>query len=529
MESPNDLRLGKRAGPVASISGGSGARPAFHHGMKLLLNAMSTASTAGHGHALLTDLYQLTMANGYWRAGVGDREAVFHLYFRNHPFQGGYTVSCGQGPVLDYLRGLAFSDDDLAYLGTLTGADGAALFAPDFLEYLGGLELALDVDAMPEGTVAFPNEPILRVRGPLLQCQLVETALLNTINFQSLIATKAARICYVAGAEPVLEFGLRRAQGIDGALAASRAAYVGGCAGTSNVLAGKLFGIPVKGTHAHSWVMSFESEQEAFEAYAETMPNNCVFLVDTYDTLQGVQRALAVGQQLRERGHELLGIRLDSGDLAWLSIEARRLLDEAGFEQTQIIASNDLDEHLIRSLHEQGAKIGVWGVGTKLVTAFDQPALGGVYKLAALRDGHGRYRHTLKVSEQARKTSNPGVLQVLRFVDNGVYVGDALVDELQPPVLGQPLTIVDPNDPQRQKTFESGVQRRELLVPRLRAGQEVGPREALAESRARVQEELAAFHSGVKRFEHPHDYPVGLEESLHRHKMQLVRDARGLG
>ena len=279
--------------------------------------------------ALLTDLYQITMAFGYWKAGKADQEAVFHLFFRHQPFQGGFTLSCGLDDSIQYLLGFKFEKSDLEYLGQLKGNDGRRLFEAPFLKYLGAVKLRLDVDAIPEGTVVFPQEPLLRVRGPLLQAQLVETALLNLQNFQSLIATKAARVCLAAQGDPVVEFGLRRAQGIDGALTASRAAYIGGCAGTSNVLAGKVFGIPVKGTHAHSWVMSFDNELDAFSVYADALPNNCIFLVDTYDTIAGVRHAIEVGKRLRKRGHKLAGIRLDSGDLAYLSVEARKILDAA--------------------------------------------------------------------------------------------------------------------------------------------------------------------------------------------------------
>ncbi|MEO8270672.1 MAG: nicotinate phosphoribosyltransferase, partial [Aureliella sp.] len=368
--------------------------------------------------SLLTDLYQLTMAYGYWKQGKAEQQAVFHLFFRSNPFQGGYAIAAGLGPVLDFVKSFRFFASDVEFLETLTGNDGQPLFEKAFLQYLAELHLALDIDAIPEGTLVFPHEPLLRVRGPILQCQLLETALLNIINFQSLIATKAARIVMSARGDAVLEFGLRRAQGIDGALAASRAAFIGGCAATSNVLAGKQFGIPVKGTHAHSWVMSFDTELEAFGAYAAAMPNNCVFLVDTYDTLDGVRHAITVGNWLRETGHEMVGIRLDSGDLAWLSIEARKLLDAAGLHDATIVASNDLDERLIASLKQQGATIGVWGVGTKLVTAYDQPALGGVYKLGAIEDVTGHWHPKIKLSEQWIKTSTPGIQQVRRYYDS---------------------------------------------------------------------------------------------------------------
>lgn len=277
---------------------------------------------------LLTDLYQLTMAAGYWKCGKAEQESVFHLFFRTLPFGGGYALAAGLGDVVEWLEHFRFADTELDYLASLEGGDGSPLFERGFLDYLGKMRWRCDLDAIPEGTAVFAHEPLLRVRGPLLQAQLVETALLNMVNFQTLIATKAARVCEAARGEPVLEFGLRRAQGPDGAVMASRAAFIGGCAATSNVLAGLRHGIPVRGTHAHSWVMAFENEPEAFAAYAEALPNNCVFLVDTYDTLDGVRHAVEVGRRLRERGHELSGIRLDSGDLAWLSVEARRILED---------------------------------------------------------------------------------------------------------------------------------------------------------------------------------------------------------
>jgi nicotinate phosphoribosyltransferase len=348
--------------------------------------------------ALLTDLYELTMACAYWKSGTAEREAAFHLAFRKPPFNGGFTVACGLAAAIEYLNRWRFSEDDLDYLAGIPGRDKQPIFARAFLDYLHKLRFTCDVDAVPEGTVVFPHEPLLRVQGPMLQAQLIETAVLNFLNFQSLVATKAARICLAAQGDPVIEFGLRRAQGVDGGLTASRAAYVGGCVSTSNVLAGKKYGIPVAGTHAHSWVLSFESEAQAFAAYAQAMPNNCVFLVDTFNSLDGVRQAVEAGRQLRRQGHELAGIRLDSGDLAFLSLEARKILDAAGFANTAILASNDLDEYLIASLKQQGAAVNTWGVGTKLATAYDQPALGGVYKLSALRRPDGVWEPKVKLS-----------------------------------------------------------------------------------------------------------------------------------
>ncbi len=475
---------------------------------------------------LLTDLYQLTMAQGYWRSGHADREAVFHLYFRRLPFQGGYAVACGLGAVLDWIASLRFTPDDLAYLATLPGNDGSPLFAADFLAYLGALEVTLHVDAIPEGTLAFAQEPLVRVQGPLIQCQLVETALLTFINFQTLIATKAARICEAAGGDEVLEFGLRRAQGPDGGLSASRAAFVGGAHATSNVLAGRLFGIPVKGTHAHSWVMSFGDEVEAFRAYAEALPNNCVFLVDTFDTLEGVRRAAAEGLRLKSLGHRLAGVRLDSGDLAYLSIEARKILDAHGLHDAAVVASNDLDEHLVTSLKHQGAAISVWGIGTRLVTASDQPALGGVYKLSAVRDPGGDWQHRVKVSEQPAKTSTPGIHQVRRFVRDGVFVADMIYDASTDGPPGH--TMIDPFDPTRRRTFADDLGHHDLLVPVLRGGRPVYTLPDLVDTRAHARTQVAALHPAVRRLDHPHEYPVGLEASLYALRTRLVLEARGL-
>lgn len=488
---------------------------------------MRTQSDTGscNGRALLTDLYQLTMAYAYWKTGKAESEAVFHLFFRKAPFQSGFTVAAGLATAMDFMAAFHFTADDLEFLATLKGNDGNALFEQAFLDYLGALKFTCHVDAIPEGTVVFPHEPVLRITGPILQCQLLETPLLNLLNFQTLIATKAARVCLATRGEPVMEFGLRRAQGVDGALGASRAAYIGGCAATSNVLAAKIYGIPVRGTHAHSWVMSFDDEAEAFAAYAEAMPNNCVFLVDTYDTIEGVHNAVKTGRMLRERGHEMVGIRLDSGDLAWLSIEARKILDEGGFPKAQIIASNDLDEHIIASLKEQGAAINVWGVGTKLVTAYDQPALGGVYKLAAIRGDDGQWRYKVKLSEQTVKVSNPGIQQVRRFRVGGEYVGDGIFDIEHGPA--EPFEIVDPLDFTRTKRIAASTQFEDLLVPVFRGGKAVYETPALADIRQRAFDQLAMFHSGVKRFVNPHQYPVGLDAHLHETKTRLVMKARG--
>ncbi len=477
--------------------------------------------------SLLTDLYQVTMAYGYWKSGTAEKESVFNLYFRKNPFGGGFTVACGLANAIGYVSHFGFTKKDLRYLRSLTGSDGQPLFEEAFLDYLADLKLTVDIDAIPEGTVVFPNEPLVRVRGPILQCQLLETPLLNLINFETLIATKAARLRLVAEADALLEFGLRRAQGVDGGVTASRAAYIGGCDATSNVLAGKHYDIPVRGTHAHSWVMSFESELDAFETYADVLPNNVTLLVDTYDTLQGVRNAIEAGKRLRERGYRLSGIRLDSGDLAYLSIEARKLLDAAGFTDTAIVASNDLDETIIASLKQQGAQITVWGVGTKLVTAYDQPALGGVYKLAALRNTDGSWDYKIKLSEQAIKTSTPGIQQVRRYSDERGFLADMIVNESDPDALsGKTVTMIDPLDFTKRRRFGTAQAFDDLLVPVFRAGDLVYSLPDIHAVRARVQDQLARLHPGVRRFVNPHTYPVGLENGLHELKTELILKLR---
>lgn len=476
--------------------------------------------------ALLTDLYEITMAYGYWKTGMPNKETVFHLFFRKNPFKGGYAICCGLDTVLDYLNNFRFDESDLDYLASLNGNDDRPLFERGFLDYLRDLKFECDIDAIPEGTVVFPQEPLIRVQGPLIQCQILETVLLNIMNFQTLIATKAARICSAAQGEPVLEFGLRRAQGIDGAITASRAAYIGGCSATSNVLAGKMFDIPVKGTHAHSWIMCFDNELTAFEAYAEAMPNNCIFLVDTYDTIEGVRNAINVGHKLRERGHEMVGIRLDSGDLAYLSIEARKMLDEAGFPDAKIVASNDLDERLVDSLKDQDARIQIWGIGTKLATAYDQPALGGVYKLSAIRTPGDKWEYKVKLSEQTIKISNPGRLQVRRYYHDGETSADAIYDIEAD--LSKGCTLVDPLDMTRRKIIGGDTPYEDLLVPMFRQGKCVYESPDIHTIRQKAQDCLDKFHAGVKRFDNPHQYPVGIEKSLFELKTKLILQAREL-
>lgn len=483
----------------------------------------------GAGYELLTDLYQITMAQGYWRTGQGKTQACFHAYFRNYPFKGGYAVACGMDQLAELIEDFHFTDEDIAYLASLEAPGGGALFDEGFLDYLRGYRLSVDIDAVPEGTIVFPHEPIVRVTGPIMDCQLIETPLLNCVNFETLIATKAARVCLAAAGRPVAEFGLRRAQGAGGGLWASRAAVVGGCASTSNVLAGKLFSIPVSGTHAHSWVMSFPDELSAFRAYAREFPNNCVLLVDTYNVEQGIKNAITVGLEMRERGERLSAIRIDSGDLAWLAKMARRMLDEAGLADCGIVLSNDLDEHTIRSILDEGAPVDSWGVGTKLACAFDQPTLGGVYKLSATRaPGEQTWTDCLKISESAAKLTVPGVLDVRRYyAADGSIAGDMVFDVNAG--VGQCEVIVDPLDDLRQKNL-AGKRYELLLEPLARAGEVVLPpdrRDAMA-AQARARAGLACLDESQKRMLNPHTYPVGLEYGLCERRRALVGKLRGI-
>ncbi len=473
---------------------------------------------------LLTDFYQLTMAYGYWKSGLAERESVFHMHFRRPPFNGGIAVAAGLQNVIEVMQDYRFLDEDLLFLKSMKNEREEPLFCDEFLKYLKLLKFEWNLDAIEEGEIVFPHEPLVRVSGPLLQCQLLESLLLNIINFQTLIATKAARLYIAANGTPIFEFGFRRAQGVDGAVSASRAAYIGGCVGTSNVMAGKLYNIPVKGTQAHSWILAFDKEIEAFEAFAATQPDNCLFLVDTYNSLKGIEHAIEVGKKIQKQGKKFLGIRLDSGDLAYLSIQGRKMLDQAGFNDALILASNELDETLIRDLIQQGAQISVWGVGTNLVTSKGQSALDGVYKMSALRSESGSWEYRLKLSEQMRKTTHPGILQVRRFTNGSHYVGDAIynLNQKEP----DSWTILDPLDPTKKKTFEKGLKSHDLLRPIFRKGECIYKSPQLSEIRDKMISQLPHFHSGLKRFLFPHQYPVGLEESLYQNKVSIIEKIR---
>ena len=461
--------------------------------------------------ALFTDLYQLTMAQGYFLEGKADQIAVFDYFFRRNPFGGGYVIFAGLAEVVELLQNYRFHQDQLDYLA----GQG---FKQEFLDHLADLELSIDLDAPAEGEVVFPFAPVARVRGPILHAQLVETLLLNLLNFSSLIATKASRIRRMAGHRKLIDFGLRRAQGLGG-LQASRAAIVGGVEATSNVLIGQREGIPVAGTQAHSWIQSHPDELSAFRAYARQFPDQCILLVDTYDTLRsGVPNAITVAEELREQGHELVGIRLDSGDLAYLSKQARQLFDAAGFPDVKIAASNQLDEYLIKSLiRDQDAPIDVFGVGTQLVTASDDPALGGVYKLSEV-DGTPR----IKISENFEKVNFPAAKQVFRLIDeDGNFYGDAVALAEETSVEH----IYHPYDPYKNVAV-GHLEQTPLLKPIITQGRFTGSLHSLTQARDYAGERLARLPDEHKRFDHPHIYKVGLSQRLHELRHQTLEAAR---
>jgi nicotinate phosphoribosyltransferase len=455
---------------------------------------------------------------------VTDHEAVFHATFRENPFAGQFTVACGLATAIDFLRTFHFTDTEVDYLGSQRGNDGKPLFDSRFLDYLRRLRLTCDIDAIPEGTLVFANEPLVRVCGPIAQCQLLETALLNIFNFQSLIATKAARVCLAAKRDPVIEFGLRRSQGVDGGLTAARAAYIGGCAGTSNLQAGERFGIPVSGTQAHSWVMFFENELEAFQSYARAMPNNCIFLVDTYNSISGIRHAIEVAGELRRQGHEMIGVRLDSGDGVALSIKARRMLDKAGFAKAKIVGSGDLDEYMITDLKQRGAKIDVWGVGTKLSTGQPDAALGVIYKLGAIRRPGGKWQYRIKLSEESAKVSVPGSLQVRRFHQpDGRFMADAIYETDHG--VSEPCEMVD-IETDDKTTIPRNTRYSDLLVPIFRGGKVVYEAPSIETSRDHLRKQLSCTPPEILKLNDPAPYRVGLEHSLYDLRSELIAHAK---
>lgn len=474
--------------------------------------------------ALNTDLYELTMAQGFWESGLVDVEGCFNVFFRDNPFGGGYAVACGMGQIADLVESFLFDDDSIAYLESVQAPGGGPMFKRGFLDYLGGFRMRVSVWAVPEGDLVFPREPMVRVEGPIIDCQLLETALLNLVNFQTLVATKAARVVHAAEGHPVSDFGLRRAQGPDGGLAVARASYVGGASSTSNVLAGKVYGIPVFGTHAHSWVMAFPTELDAFRAFARSSPKNCVLLLDTYDVHQGIRNAIVVAKEMEAAGERLAAIRIDSGDLARLSKETRAAFDAEGLGYVRISASNDLDEYTIQSLFAQGAPIDSFGVGTKLATCDPQPSLGGVYKLSATRSQDGTWEPVIKLSEMAYKRTIPGVQHVRRYVDAaGCPVGDMIVDDAVD--AGDDSTIVDVLDD--LTTYDvSGATSRELLERVVERGVRSKEPGSLELARSRCREALMHLDPAVRRFLNPQIYPVGLESGLARLRGELARSER---
>jgi len=478
---------------------------------------------------LLTDFYELTMMQAYHHSEITTgqkRTAVFDMFYRENPCGNGYAVVAGLAQVVDYIRELAFHDDDIAYLRS-TG-----VFGEEFLEYLKAFKFSGSINAVPEGTVVFPGEPLVQVIAPLPQAQLIESAVLNIINHQSLIATKAARVCEAARGDRVLEFGLRRAQGPDAGLYGARAAMIGGCYGTSNVLAGQLFDIPVQGTHAHSWIMSFESEIEAFRNYANLYPKPCFLLVDTYDTLKsGIPNAIKVFREMQEKGIALenFGIRLDSGDLAYLSKRARKMLDEAGFPTAVISASNDLDEHIIAELKAQGAQISLWGVGTRLITSKEYPAFGGVYKLASLSTSGGEWKSKIKLSEDPLKVTNPGIKKVFRLYDaaSGKMKADLIAlahEEFHP---SHDLTIFDPIATWKQMRLKANQYTiRELLQPVFIDGECVHTPLTVPEICAYAARERATLWDEHKRLVRPQTMPIDLSQQLYDLKKQMIEQLR---
>ncbi len=468
---------------------------------------------------MMTDLYELTMMYGYYRKNRHEQTAVYDVFFRKPAGESGYAIMCGVEQLIDLIKNLHFSDEDIEFLR------GLKLFNEDFLEYLSKLSFSGEIYAIPEGTVVFPQEPLVRVKTKLIEAQLIETAMLNIINHQTLIATKASRVCYAANGGAVLEFGLRRAQGPDAGIYGARAAVIGGCVSTSNVLAGQMFNMALSGTHAHSWVMSFPTELEAFRTYAEIYPDACLLLVDTYDTLKsGVPHAIQVFDELRKAGHEPVGIRLDSGDLAYLSKKAREMLDEAGYPNAKICASGDLDEMLMQDLLNQGAKIDSWGVGTKLITSENCPALGGVYKMSAMEEG-GTLVPKIKLSDNSAKVTNPGYKKVVRLYDKkcGKAIADLIMLDEEEIDTEKPLTIFDQYITWKQMTVTSFFTK-DLLVPIFVNGKCVYESPSVSEIKQYCKTDLDTFWDEYKRFSMPHIYKVDLSDELYNLKRNMIRE-----
>ena len=471
---------------------------------------------------LLTDFYELTMMQGYLKSGKHKEKVIFDMFYRKNPCGNGFAICCGLEQVVEYIRNLNFSEEDIDYLRSL------GTFDEDFIEYLRGFHFTGDIYAIPEGTVVFPKEPLIKVIAPVIEAQLVETAILNLVNHQSLIATKAYRVVHAAQGDGVMEFGLRRAQGPDAGIYGARAAVIAGCIGTSNVYAGQKFHMPVLGTHAHSWIMSFPTELEAFKAYARLYPNNCILLVDTYDTLKsGVKNAILCYDAMKEEGITLkrFGIRLDSGDLAYLSKKARKMLDEAGYPDAIISASNDLDENLIASLKAQGACITSWGVGTNLITSESQPSFGGVYKLAATYSDEGQWVPKIKLSENSEKITNPGNKQIYRIIekDSGKVFADYIALEEERFSEAEDLVLFDPIDTWKKSTLKGGsYEMRPLLVPIFLGGKLVYNCPSVEEIKAYCKKEQESLWEECRRLTNTHAVHVDLSDKLYEMKKGLL-------
>lgn len=471
---------------------------------------------------LLTDLYEITMMQAYFKNNNKNKMAIFDVFYRKNPMDGGYAISAGLEQVIEYINNLHFTEDDINYLASLK------IFEDDFLGYLKNFKFTGDIYAIPEGSVIFPREPMLKVIAPIMEAQFIETAILNILNHQSLIATKAARICYAAEGDGIMEFGLRRAQGPDAGIYGARAAVIGGCAGTSNVLTGQMFDVPVMGTHAHSWIMSFDDEYTAFYTYAKLYPMACTLLVDTYDTLNsGVPNAIKVFKQMKKEGIELknYGIRLDSGDLAYLSKKARKMLDDAGFKDAIITASNDLDEFLIASLKMQGAEITNWGVGTNLITSKDCPSFGGVYKLAAIMEDGENFTPKIKLSDNSEKITNPGNKKIYRIYEkeNNKIKADLICLENETFTENEDMHLFDPHEPWKKTVLKAGTfTLKEMLVKVFDKGQCVYHSDSVMKLRDFAISEMETLWEETKRFENPHQVYVDLSQKLYDIKISLL-------
>jgi nicotinate phosphoribosyltransferase len=466
-------------------------------------------------YALLVDYYEMTMCNGYLLKGIAEKQAVFDLFFRQAPFKGVYAICYGLTKAIRDICNMSFSNDDIDYLKKQN------TFSDEFLDYLANWKCKLTISAIDEGRVIFPYEPIMEIEGPLIQCQFIETYLLNCFNFPTLVATKANRMWLASGMQPILEFGLRRAQGPNGGLTASEAAMVGGCVGTSNVLAGKKYGMNISGTQAHSWIMAFDTELESFRVYAEIYPDACILLIDTYDIIEGCKNAIIIGKELEGKGKKLLGVRIDSGDLAYFSKEVRKLLDKAGLTYTKIVASNEVDEYVIEEIQRQRGKVDLWGIGTKLATCYDDPALGGVYKLVEMD-----YQPKLKISSNVEKTTIPSKKRLFRVYDKDDFmIGDIM--QLSDRKSLEEGYVYDPLNPMRYYKLKNPVKVEELLKVKVEKGKLLINNNSWQEARKIMEEDIHHLPDASKRLLNPQNYKVSISRSLHELRSKLIEQHIG--